>query len=166
MVRQGCWACQSQASGRVFIKQNPVCWSSIGRISIAMWWIFVLQYSPRFVARIRTYIMKNISSIEPLHYSHTGLAEPRPNESPVVLIHGLLGMRRNLGALASIDDGTPLYKNSAELGLTPILPAEHAHGLNWQSLHNPVSLEKRILRRILIQEHCINLKITNNFDVI
>lgn len=44
--------------------------------------------------------MKNISSIEPLHYSHTGLAEPRPNESPVVLIHGLLGMGRNLGALA------------------------------------------------------------------
>ena len=66
----------------------------------------------------------------------------------------------NLGALASIDDGTPLYKNSAELGLTPILPAEHAHGLNWQSVHNPVSLEKRILRRILIQEHCINLKYT------
>ena len=44
--------------------------------------------------------MKNISDIEPLHYSHTGLAEPRPNESPVVLIHGLLGMGRNLGALA------------------------------------------------------------------
>lgn len=66
----------------------------------------------------------------------------------------------NLGALASIDDGTPLYKNSAELGLTPILPAEHAHGLNWQSLQNPVSLEKRILRRILIQEHCVKLKYT------
>jgi hypothetical protein len=66
----------------------------------------------------------------------------------------------NLGALASLDDGTPLYKNSEELGLVPIIPAEHAHGLNWQSKLNPVSLEKRILRRILIQEHCINLKYT------
>tara|TARA_S200000501_G_scaffold378178_1_gene439573 strand:+ start:5579 stop:6397 length:819 start_codon:yes stop_codon:yes gene_type:complete len=44
--------------------------------------------------------MKNVSSIEPLHYKHTGLAEPRTNDSPVVLIHGLLGMGRNLGALA------------------------------------------------------------------
>lgn len=66
----------------------------------------------------------------------------------------------NLGALASIDDGTPLYKNSQELGLTPIVPAEHAHGLNWESIHNPVSIEKRILRRILIQEHAIKLKYT------
>ena len=66
----------------------------------------------------------------------------------------------NLGALASLDDGTPLYKNSEELGITPIIPAEHAHGLNWQSKYNPVSLEKRILRRILIQEHCIKLNYT------
>ena len=66
----------------------------------------------------------------------------------------------NLGALASLDDGTPLYKNSVELGLTPIVPAEHAHGLNWESKHNPVSIEKRILRRITIQEHCIDLKYT------
>ena len=47
-----------------------------------------------------------------------------------------------------------------DLGLVPIIPSEHAHGLNWQSIHNPVSIEKRILRRILIQEHCINLKYT------
>ena len=66
----------------------------------------------------------------------------------------------NLGALASVDDGTPLYKNAENLGIVPILPAEHAHGLNWQSKNNPVTLEKRILRRILIQEHCINLKYT------
>jgi hypothetical protein len=66
----------------------------------------------------------------------------------------------NLGALASVDDGTPLYKNSDELGLIPIMPAIQAHGLNWQSKTNPVSIEKRILRRILIQEHCIKLKYT------
>lgn len=66
----------------------------------------------------------------------------------------------NLGALASLDDGTPLYKNSEQLGLIPIIPAEHVHGLNWQSKTNPITIEKRILRRILIQEHCIKLKYT------
>lgn len=64
----------------------------------------------------------------------------------------------NLGALASLDDGTPLFKNSEDLGIVPILPdSQHAHGLNWQSKSNPVSIEKRILRRILLQEHCQNL---------
>ena len=66
----------------------------------------------------------------------------------------------NFGALASLDDGTPLFKNADELGIVPIIPAEHAHGLNWQSKYNPVTLEKRILRRILIQEHCLKLKYT------
>lgn len=66
----------------------------------------------------------------------------------------------NLGALASLDDGTPLYKNADELGIVPIIPAEHAHGINWQSINNPVTIEKRILRRILLQEHCIKLKYT------
>lgn len=64
----------------------------------------------------------------------------------------------NLGGLASLDDGTPLYKKSKELGIVPIIPAEHAHGLNWENKNNPVSLEERILRRIKLQEHCINLK--------
>tara|TARA_B100000767_G_scaffold186848_1_gene174283 strand:+ start:5924 stop:6742 length:819 start_codon:yes stop_codon:yes gene_type:complete len=44
--------------------------------------------------------MKDIASIAPLHYTHAGLAEPHANESPVVLLHGMLGMGRNLGALA------------------------------------------------------------------
>lgn len=64
----------------------------------------------------------------------------------------------NLGGLASIDDGTPLYKQQEELGIVPIIPAEHAHGLNWNSKTNPVSLEERILRRIRLQEHCMKLK--------
>lgn len=54
--------------------------------------------------------MKNTSTIDPLHYSHIGLAEPRLNDSPVVLIHGLLGMGRNLGALArSLADDYSVY---------------------------------------------------------
>ena len=64
----------------------------------------------------------------------------------------------NLGALASLDDGTPLYKQQKELDIVPIIPTEHAHGLNWQSKKNPVSIEERILRRINLQEHCMNLK--------
>ena len=64
----------------------------------------------------------------------------------------------NLGGLASLDDGTPLYKKANELGIVPIIPAEHAHGINWESKDNPVSLEERILRRIRLQEHCVNLK--------
>ena len=66
----------------------------------------------------------------------------------------------NLGALASLDDGTYLYKNQKELELVPIIPTEYAHGLNWQSKKNPVSLEERILRRIMLQEHCVKLKYT------
>ena len=54
----------------------------------------------------------------------------------------------NLGALASLDDGTPLYKKQKELDIVPIIPTEHAHGLNWQSKKNPVTIEERILRRI------------------
>tara|TARA_S200002703_G_C3765788_1_gene235731 strand:+ start:97 stop:1206 length:1110 start_codon:yes stop_codon:yes gene_type:complete len=64
----------------------------------------------------------------------------------------------NLGALASLDDGTPLYKKQKELDIVPIIPTEHAHGLNWQSKKNPVTIEERILRRILLQEHCMKLK--------
>lgn len=66
----------------------------------------------------------------------------------------------NLGGLASLDDGTPLYKKAEELGIQPIIPAEHAHGLNWESKLNPVSLEERILRRIRLQEHCADLNYT------
>jgi radical SAM superfamily enzyme YgiQ (UPF0313 family) len=64
----------------------------------------------------------------------------------------------NLGGIASVDDGTPLYKQQKDLEIVPVIPAEHAHGLNWQSKKNPVSLEERILRRILLQEHCTKLK--------
>jgi len=59
----------------------------------------------------------------------------------------------NLGGLASLDDGTPLFTNANKLNIVPIIPAEHAHGLNWESKDNPVSLEERILRRLKLQKH-------------
>lgn len=66
----------------------------------------------------------------------------------------------NLGGTASLDDGTPLYKNAEAMGIVPVLPAEHAHGLNWHYPDNPTTLEERILRRIQVQEHCEKLGYT------
>lgn len=67
----------------------------------------------------------------------------------------------NLNGLLSVDDGTPLYAKSEELGFVPIIPASHVHGLNWQSFDNPdLTLEERIRRRIVLQETCMNLGYT------
>ena len=67
----------------------------------------------------------------------------------------------NLNGLLSVDDGTPLYAKSEELGLVPIIPASHVHGLNWQSQDNSqLTLEERIRRRIVLQETCMDLGYT------
>lgn len=67
----------------------------------------------------------------------------------------------NLNGLLSVDDGTPLYAKSEELGFVPIVPASHVHGLNWNATNNTdLTLEERIRRRIVLQEICMDLGYT------
>ena len=64
----------------------------------------------------------------------------------------------NLGGTLSIDEGSPLHKDSINHGLAPTSENEELFGLDWTSKDNPtLTLLKRINRRLDLQELLMDL---------
>ncbi len=67
----------------------------------------------------------------------------------------------NLGGTLSIDEGSPLHKDSIHFGLEPDSKNEELFGLDWTSKENPtLTLLERINRRIDLQELLMDLGYT------
>ena len=64
----------------------------------------------------------------------------------------------NLGGTLSIDEGSPLHKDSIQHGLSPTSENEELFGLDWTSKDNPkLTLLQRINRRLDLQELLMDL---------
>ena len=64
----------------------------------------------------------------------------------------------NLGGTLSIDEGSPLHKDSIHFGLEPTSENEELFGLDWTSKENPkLTLLQRINRRLDLQELLMDL---------
>ena len=67
----------------------------------------------------------------------------------------------NLGGTLSIDEGSPLHKDSIHYGLSPTQNDTELFGLDWTSKDNPkLTLLERINRRIELQELLMDLGYT------